>query len=770
MQLGHLNPMDEAFGKDPEPHVPVFDFRAVGRILRRRAASIVALTALFVAGAYAMQGLERPVFAARASLLLQAPNLQAFGREEIFTATKFDNPMIESQLQVLRSPMLLSQVVQDLGLDRRGAFVDPPQAPLRQRWQDWRAAMGWAGVAEAALPSGAMRFQDAVEQLAEAVSVSRTGLTQVLNVEVTTHSAALSAEIANAIADSFVTGRYAQRRDAAGTAADWFDARLAELNRSAAAVEARIAALGTAKTGAETGAETGAGPADGAGATTGPQSAAAAQAALRTAITARIAAEAAQERIEIALLAADPFEALAKEGGGAAAIGAGLADLAARHGAALAAGDGAAAQALRAEAQAGLQAARDPAAEAVTAARHDEALAREALAQARGAAQGAGPGGSAAAQAQLRSLESEAKIYREMHERYMQGYLQTAQQQSFPASDALVIGAAVAPDGPTGAGGARMLVLAALLGASVGIGAAFLRETADPMLRSRAALAAAVGAPVLGLLPPASAGKALPAPGPRIALPKRVNPSGTNVVVLPQNRLPADAAAADLANTLVAPRSAYAETIRRIRVAFDERMPMALAAETGRVIGFVSERSYPGRSVAAMNYAQMVAVGGKRTVLVDLDWSQAYLTGRVAPQASLGVPDLMGKGEPVAPERLFWLDERSGLFFLPNRALASEAGLDPAVFDTAALGAMLRRLSKSFDQVVVDFSALGETVDAAALGETVQGYVVCADWGSTPVARLQRLMRSAGVPRAKLLGAVMTGVGEDTLARYEFSA
>jgi polysaccharide biosynthesis transport protein len=755
MQLGQVNLREEYPFKDVEPVVPLFDFRSVGRILRRRLPSIAALTLGCMVLAYGLTKLEHAQYSARSSLLLQVQNLQPFGRDGIFTETKFDNPMIESQLQVLHSPMLLSQVVQDLGLDKRTEFTDPPASPLAQRLELGIASLkGQLGIAPQAeeMPSEAARFQAAVDRLSDSVSVGRSGLTQVLNVTVTTTSPDLSAEIANAITQRFVLGRYSQRQDTAQAASTWFDQRIADLNRSAAAVEAQIASLGS---------ETPATAADGVALAGGGSDATAALEALRRTISARIDLENSLAQVDTALAAPNPAGLLT-----AALAGDAGATLKTDYDTAMAAGNAAAVQTANDSAVAVLENLRDTMAGTLTTARAEEAAARKVLTDQRAGGLGDGQGGAA----QLSGLESEAKIYRDMHESYLQSYLQTAQQQSFPSADATVIGQAVAPDDPTGTGSLRILMLAGVLGATLGIGTAFLRENADPNLRTRAALAQAVGMPVLGLLPQQQPVRGAAGSGPRIEVPRRVDKTGTNIVVLPQNYLAADTVTSDLSTTLSAPRSAYAETIRRIRVAFDARMALSQPMGSGRVLGFVSDSSYPGRSVAAMNYAQMLAVGGQRTLLVDLDWTHAYITNRIAPLATMGIPELMTKSEVIAPEKLFWLDDRSGLYFLPNRALLSHQGLDPAVFDTVGLTEMIRGLAQRFDHIVIDFAGLGETVDAAALGDAMHGYVVCAQWGSTQVGRLERVLRSAGLARSKVIGSVMTGVDEDALSRYEFSA
>ncbi|PTV96558.1 succinoglycan biosynthesis transport protein ExoP [Rhodobacter aestuarii] len=748
MQLDQMDPYGAP--RYVEPAVPLFDFGGVMRILRRRFLGIALFTVLAMVLGYAVVKLRAPQYQARASLLLQQQNVQPFGRDGIFTATKFDNPMIESQLQVLRSQMLLSQVVSQLRLDQRAAFVDPPPSALGMQLEvlmsKAKAGLGIAP-ASAAPISEAKRFEAAVAKLRESVSVSRNGLTQVLDVSVTTGAPVLSAEIANAIAQTYVEGRFSERRDTAAEASDWLNERIADLNRSAASVQAHIAQLGTPNDEDVT-----------ASGVTMPNPDTA-LADLRDAISARIEAENRLAQIEAALAAPQLPASLPD-----LVQDAQFSTLKAQYGSALATGDADTTEALQDELRAALVAARDRATEALSSSRTAEAEARALVTQSRGVG---ASGASSLQEAQLSSLESEARIYREMHERYLESYLQTVQQQGFPSADAMVIGPAVVPDAPSGTGAMRAMLLAGVLGAAFGAGSAFWRENGDPVVRSRAALIEATGTPVLGLLPAGAEARRASITGLAIDPPRRVDKTGSNVMVLSANHLSADMVTSELAVTLMAPRSAYAETIRRIRVAFEDHLATQPARAGGHAIGFVSDTSYPGRSMAAINYAQMLAVGGQRTVLVDLDWNAAWLTHRIAPQVELGVPDLMRAGSKIASERLFWLDDRSGLHFLPNRVLDHSKGVDPAVFDTRNLAQVIEMLRGQFDQVVIDFSGLGETVEAAAVSDVLDGYVICAEWGTTETTALKRALQGTGLARGKVVGSVMTGANEEALSRYE---
>ena len=157
-----------------------------------------------------------------------------------------------------------------------------------------------------------------------------------------------------------------------------------------------------------------------------------------------------------------------------------------------------------------------------------------------------------------------------------------------------------------------------------------------------------------------------------------------NIITLPEHHLAVENLKSTMSMTLLAPLSDYSETVRRIRVAFDNYFAPK-NAKRGAVIGFLSDGGTETRSTLAMNYAEMVAVGGQRTLMIDFDWLESFLSRTITPSAAFGLPDLMFSGENFRPEQVFWLDERTGMFFLPNRSMDKRDTIDPAVFDTARL-------------------------------------------------------------------------------------
>lgn len=737
-----------------QPEGPMFDFGSAMRVIRRRAKTILTITAVCLFGGALLAVTSSDRYVSGTSVLLEAPSLNPFGRDQVFAGTKFDNVTIESQMQVIRSPLLLSEVVASLNLDAQPIFWAPEKGPISGFIDDqialaksqFTSVTGIELGQEEAAPTQAELFRDAVSKLRDDVSVTRNGVTSVLSIKATANSADLAADIANAVAQAYLMQRYDMRRTSAETAAGWFETRMNELSEQAALAEGRLnAASGRAS----------------ASPTLTDDARSEAMGALRDAISERIDAQARVDQISLAMRSQSPLGILPARSGSEE-----FAEIADAFASTT---DAAERQALSAQAKQLLPG-------LLSDAQADLDAAKTAEAAARGTLTGAAADGSGTP-SDLGRLESEARVYREMYENYTITYLRTKEQQTFPVVDASVLGIAQPPDGASGRSGMQLLLIAGLLGLTLGTGTAFAREARDPTLRTRASLAQAVGAPVLGLLPPMS--KHLAITGPTAATKKlpevdilksrveRTAGDGNNVVPLPKHRLALSRLRGQMSMTLTHPLSPYSDTVRRIRVAFDNHFAPR-HDKRGAVIGFLSDGGGTSRSTLAMNYAEMTAIGGVKTLLVDFDWLESFLSQTIAPAASFGITDLMNNLSPnFSANDAFWIDERSGLHFLPNRAFGKAEPIDPATFDTALLTALIGTLARDFDQIVIDFPSLGETVDAAGLASVVDGFVCVADWGVVDRKKLARDVANSGIPGEKIVGAVMGGVTEEDLSRYE---
>jgi succinoglycan biosynthesis transport protein ExoP len=748
----------------------LFDFRAVLRLLRRRRMFIAIVCIICVAATVLLDRLTPTFYSASTRILLDEQSINPFGRDELFSDLSLNNPAVESQMQVMRSPYLLSRTVDRLELGENEEFLAAPTTELSESISALRDRVFPMLVETPPETTPAQRFQMAVDRLRDNLRVTRNAQTLVIRIQYTAATPELAAQIVNEVAQTYVDNRLGIRQETAQRAAEWFDERMAELNVQALAVEQRMEQMSGGGVDALDASETAA-------------SLQRARQELQNALATRARAETEVLRMR----------ALVESGRGLRGVPSSiesealstLAIEASQRRADLAA-------ALQASPQDSAEVERltdriealETAGASVLARLLEDAEARETEAEnALEAAQtlfdnareDGGGNVTNAIEVELRSLEGEARIYRELNERYLQSYLEVVQQQSFPSTQATIIETALPPEYPDGASLRELSILALLVGLSIGAGGAFLREATDGTIRTAAQLARSSRAPVLGLLPSASSRaveearksdhKRLPA----ISAPSRRIDFSHEVIALPENRVSLSKNAPQIYATVSDPLSTFSESIRRVNVEA-ENLRSLIAGDTGlaqKCVGFISDRESEGRSVAAANFAEMLAVGGARTLLVDMDWTGLYLTESISPAAQFGLAELSMATSPIESNQAFWYDERTSLYFLPNRSMDKDAMLDPGVFDQTRLKSLLRALTDKFDNVVLDISPMAESSDAAGFSDVVLGYVAVADWGTTRSTSLARELRRAAIFPPKLMGTLLNGVSQRELDEYE---
>ncbi|WP_431272855.1 GumC family protein [Dankookia sp. P2] len=198
----------------------------------------------------------------------------------------------------------------------------------------------------------------------------------------------------------------------------------------------------------------------------------------------------------------------------------------------------------------------------------------------------------------LRALQSAADSYKAIYEDFLTRYTQAVQDQSFPITEARVMSAAVPPLKKSWPKAVIVLGLAFVLGVMLGFGLAVLRELLDQGLRTPAQIKAATGHDCLGMLPPLA------------AVARGIGGQAAEPSV---RQLPTHPSA--LRHVVDQPTSPFAEAIRGIalRTVWRRRTPGS------QVIGCVAPRSGEGASTVAANLAYAFAEAGYNTLLVDLD-------------------------------------------------------------------------------------------------------------------------------------------------------
>jgi succinoglycan biosynthesis transport protein ExoP len=352
------------------------------------------------------------------------------------------------------------------------------------------------------------------------------------------------------------------------------------------------------------------------------------------------------------------------------------------------------------------------------------------------------------AQVTLHNLESSAQTFRTLYDNFLQRYMESVQQQSFPITDARLITHATPPSGKNSPRSTMVLVLAAFGGLMVGVGIGLFREISDQVFRTATQVEERLNTDCIALLPIVKGGSLSPAPPQADA----VTASTVPRTLSRRDRL--------LWTVAEAPFSRFAESIRSLRVAAD----LNNDAKPCKVIAITSSLPGEGKSTVAMALAQLICLGGARAILVDCDLRNPSLSRRLAPKAASGLLDVLYGKAPI--EQAIWTEPASTLAFIPA-VVRSPLAHSSDILASDETRRLFERLRASFDYVIVDLSPLAPVVDVRAMTHLVDSFVFVIEWGRTRIGIVEQALSGARGVYENLLGVVLNKVDMDKLGRYE---
>jgi len=352
------------------------------------------------------------------------------------------------------------------------------------------------------------------------------------------------------------------------------------------------------------------------------------------------------------------------------------------------------------------------------------------------------------AQVTLSGLESTAIGYRNLYDSFVQHYMGATQEATFPITEARVISPASIPLQKSKPKTLIVLALSIFGGIGIGCGLALLRDAMDRVFRTANQVETALQLPCIALVPLVNGdfGKQLPR---KAALGINAGRDG------PVSR------DADVIWTVVnTPLSSFAESIRSIKLAVD----LHLEGRACKVVGFTSTFPNEGKSTIAASLTQLIAQAGGRVLLVDCDLRNPTLSRLLAPNASIGVVDVVSRRHSIAEAIL--REPKTKMAILP-------AGKSIPLFLTSEIlggDAMIKLfevLRENYDYIIVDLPPLTPIVDVRTSTRLVDSYVLTVEWGRTNVDAVEHALKGAPKIYDSLLGTVLNKTDMGSMRRYD---
>ncbi len=227
------------------------DLRSLLATIWRRKLLIVAAFLIGAAVAYLLVMQVTPKYTARASVMLDPRTVQVMSSDEVVSDLTINNPLLDTEAAVLRSNLLLEQVIK--GLDP--ALLQPldpanvPPGVLDTVKGLIKGVLGGGGE-KAGGNSGTEATPEMTEEdlrlrrlgvaLRQAMTVWREGQSYIISVSVETESPTLSATLANAIVSSYIDGQIEYRTEAVRGASTFLAERVDSMREAVIDAEAAV--------------------------------------------------------------------------------------------------------------------------------------------------------------------------------------------------------------------------------------------------------------------------------------------------------------------------------------------------------------------------------------------------------------------------------------------------------------------------------------------------------------------------------------------------
>lgn len=723
------------------PPEPAFDLRHLVGVLWRRKGTVFAVTFLGAALALLLTLQATPLYVAEAQLVVESQRERPVNFDEVLQGANFDFYTTQTEASVLMSRSLAGRLVDELKLTEHPA-LDPERAA-----KPGALKLDWRGLVAAAVPEwlkselargeepqvpltpeelARAKREAAIDEVQASIEVQANERSRVLRILYTSPDPAFSAQIANALAETYIADSVRRKFSAYGRATDWLNDQVGDLRTRLEASQAALAehrkAIGYVNV---------EGQSDLLG-----QQLAQLSAELIKARSARGEAEARYGQVRKLIGSPEQLESsgavlnsqlIGRLREQEAQVSRELADLSTQL------GDRHPRLALKRNELNDLQGRikTEVAKLGVNLGSELEiARTRERMLEREVAAIRAELERQNQNLVKLHALESEVRANNEVYQTILSRFKQTdVQEQALQQPDARLISAATAPRFPSYPKKALIVAVAALAFAGLGVLLVFALEYMDAGFRSLPQIEAATGAPGLGVAP-------------------KLTGMGM------RNRPPAEV-------VLEKPHAAFSEAIRTVRTA----LMLSSPSRPPRTVLVSSSTPREGKTSFALSLARVAAKSGQRVIVVDCDLRRPSL------HDALTAPNLKGLSEHLAGqaelEEVIEIDERSGAHFITAGHPAPQPG-DLLASDRMA--AALARLSAAYDLVVLDTAPVLAVSDALPLMRRVDKAVYLVRWGETRREAALAGLRMLADAGADLAGVVLTMVDVRKHSGYAYGA
>jgi exopolysaccharide transport family protein len=348
----------------------------------------------------------------------------------------------------------------------------------------------------------------------------------------------------------------------------------------------------------------------------------------------------------------------------------------------------------------------------------------------------------------IRELESKAKSLHGLSETFLQRFMGSSQQETFPITETRVISPASPSQIKRKPKPNLVLALGILGGLAFGIGLGLLRDIMDRVFRTSAQIESSLELPCLSLVPLLRGLK----PDKQTTRSQQADDDVRRRFISTHSAI--HHAVVDM------PLSRFTEAIRSIKLAID----LTPNKTPNQVIGITSAVPGEGKTTIAATLAQLIGHGGKKVIIVDCDLRNPSLSASLAPNAITGIIEIINGNRTI--EETIWQDPKTNLVLLP----AVKRG--PLFHTSEILAAeemrrLFDRLRATYDYIIVDLPPLAPLVDVRVTSPLIDCFILVVEWGRSKIEVVEHALHTAPNIYESTIGAVLNKTDIKAMIRYD---
>ena len=319
--------------------------------------------------------------------------------------------------------------------------------------------------------------------------------------------------------------------------------------------------------------------------------------------------------------------------------------------------------------------------------------------------------------AELYGIQQEAGIARDQYQVLVARMQDLETQAALQLATSRIVSPALAPVDASFPNKTLVLLMALAAAAGMGVSMAFLNEYIIGGVTSGTQLAEVVHFPTAAIIPHSKEDNA--------------------------GRLsPAD-------RIIDTPLSVYAESLRKLRAAVDQELrsrPTPAGEAKGRVIMLSSALAGEGKTTTALALARTYAVAGRKTLLIDGDLRAPSVHEHLGFQPETGFLEYLHDPKSAGGLQAFYARDPSSSLAMILGSQRSVAATDP-LLNSETFDNIIAQARQVYDVTIIDTPPVLPVVDARYIARHADAAIFVAKWASTK----QRDLRAAIEPLVKAM-------------------